>query len=197
MKLYEALPRGVTVNGRFYRLDLDFRNVLRMLDILAQDDLLPDARDWLALKCLMRRPPRNAGPLLHAVRQLLFPAAKGATDGKKLTSFDQDADLIRAAFAQEYRINLWRDRLHWIEFTTLLAGLPEGSRYSEVLGIRARPMPKPTKYNAEEREWLAKAKARCAIELTDKEREKNYAACVQNVFAGLLAMAQKGGGDDA
>ena len=31
MKLYETPPDGVTVDGRFYALDFDFRNVLRLL----------------------------------------------------------------------------------------------------------------------------------------------------------------------
>lgn len=189
MKLHEALPRRVAANGRSYRVDLDFRNVLRMMEILARDDLLPGARDWLALKCIMRRPPKDAGAVLLAVKTLLFPGTKAETDGKKLTDFAQDADLIRAAFWQAYGINLYRDRLHWLEFSALLHALPEGTRYSEILGIRARPMPTPTKYNQAEREWLAKAKAACALEMSDDERERNYARSVKNIFAGLLAMA--------
>jgi hypothetical protein len=112
MKLQDKLPRGVTVRGRFYKLDLDFRNVLNMIDIQARDDLLPDARDYLALKCVMRRPKR-VKETLSAVRALLFPAAQKIPNNKKITDFTQDADLIRAAFLQSYGVNLWRDRLHW------------------------------------------------------------------------------------
>jgi hypothetical protein len=193
MKLYERLPDRVTVDGHRYRLNLDFRNVLRMMDVMGRDDLLPGARDWLALRCIMRRPPRHTGPLMDAVRALLFPAHKSGGDGKRITSFDQDADLIRAAFRQAYGIDLYRDRLHWLEFSALLAALPEGSRYSDVLGIRARPMPTPTKYNQQEREWLAKAKAACALEMNDNERAKAYEQGVKALFAGLIAWAEKGG----
>ena len=189
MKLQDRLPESVTVLGRRYRLDLDFRNVLRMMEVLERDDLLPSARVFLALKCVMKRPPTNPGPVLDAVRGLLFPERKHG-DGKRLTSFEQDADLIRAAFRQAYGIDLYRDRLHWMEFTALLSALPEGSRYSEVLGIRARPMPAATKYNQAEREWLAKAKAACALEMSDNERERAYAEGVRSVFAGLLAWAE-------
>lgn len=192
MKLYERLPDRVTVDGHSYRVDLDFRNVLRMMEVMGRDDLLPGARDWLALRCIMRRPPRRTGPLLDAVRALLFPARKGADDGKRLTSFEQDADLIRAAFRQAYGIDLYRDRVHWLEFSALLAALPEGSRYSDVLGIRARPMPTPTKYNAQEREWLAKAKAAVALEMDEKERAKAYEQGVKALFAGLVAWAERG-----
>ena len=191
MKLYERLPEHVEVNGRRYRLDLDFRNVLRMMDTLGRDDLLPGAREYLALRCIMRKPPKRTGPVLGAVRELLFPEHKG--DGQRLTSFEQDAGLIRAAFRQAYGIDLYRDKLHWMEFTELLSALPEGSRYSEVLGIRARPMPTPTKYNQQEREWLAKAKAAYALELDEKERAKAYEQGVKALFAGLIAWAEKGG----
>ena len=191
MTLYDELPRSVTVGGRRYRLDLDFRNVLRMLAVMERQDLIPGARAYLALKCVMKRPPKDAAPVLAAVRALLFPG-RAKTD-KKLTDLKQDADLIRAAFLQSYGVNLWRDRLHWLEFTGLLACLPEGSRYADILGIRARPMPEPTKYNAKEREWLMKAKAAYAVELTEEERESTYQADLHSMAMGLLAMAQKGG----
>lgn len=191
MKLYERLPDSVTAQGKEYRVDLDFRNVLRMMEIMARDDLVPEARDYLALKCVVRKPPKRYGPLMEELRKLLFPARKN-DDGKRLTSFEQDANLIRAAFRQAYGIDLFRDRVHWLEFQALLSALPDGSRYSEVLGIRAREMPAATKYNQAEREWLAKAKAACALEMSEDERERAYAEGVRSLFAGLLAWAERG-----
>lgn len=123
----------------------------------------------------------------------MFPAAQKIPNNKKITDFTQDADLIRAAFLQEYGINLYRDKLHWMEFSSLLAGLPDGNRYNDVLGIRARPMPAPTKYNAEERHWLAKAKADLALRLTDNEREVSLNQSLRDVATSLLALAGKGG----
>ena len=138
MKLQDSLPEGVTVNGRFYKLDFEFRNVLRMMEILGRDDLMPKAREYLALKCLTKH-PKNTHAVLTAVRGILFEE-KPQRDQQKVTSFEQDAGLIRAAFRQEYGIDLFRDQLHWIEFSDLLRGLPEGNRYSEVVGIRRTEM---------------------------------------------------------
>lgn len=195
MKLQEKLPESVTVKGRQIPLDLDFRNVLNMMDILARDDLTPEAREFLALKCIMvKRTPNRTGEIMRAVRELLFPVTKKGAAKEKLTDFEQDADLIRAAFWQTYKINLYREKLHWFEFTALLHGLPEGSRYSDVIGIRARPMPKPTKYNAEERQWLAKAKAEYAVRLTDKEQENRLKDGLRAVAHSLLALSEMGGG---
>ena len=66
MKLYERLPDRVTVGRRHFRLDLDFRNVLKMIDILAREDLLPEAREYLALRCITR-PRGNVHALMSAV----------------------------------------------------------------------------------------------------------------------------------
>ena len=194
MKLFERLPDKVEVDGRKYKLDLDFRNVLRMIEIMSREDLLSEARNYLALKCVMRRVPRNVGQAMTAVSAILFPKTKKkGNKGPKLTDYTQDADLIRAAFLQCYGINLWREKLHWFEFTGLLAGLPEGSRYIDIVGIRAKPLPEPTKYNAKERQWLIEAKQRYAIEKTAKEEEEALQASLHATTLSLLALAKRGG----
>jgi hypothetical protein len=191
MKLQDTLPEGVTVDGKFYRLDFDFRNVLRMIDILDDDDLMPEARAYNALKCLCKH-PKNIYKVLDAVEALLFERSPKRENAQKVTDFVQDAGMIRAAFRQAYGIDLYTEKLHWIEFSELLNAIPEGNRYSEVVGIRARPLPAPTKWNQEERNWLMKAKADLAIHLSDKEQAKRYQEDVGKIFTGLMGILQKG-----
>lgn len=191
MKLQDRLPDGVTVDGKFYKLDFDFRNVLCMIEELGRDDIIPEARSWRAVHCLTKH-PKNVDKVLDAVQKLLFdePPKK---DAQKVTDFEQDAGLIRAAFRQSYGIDLYRERLHWIEFTELLNAIPEGSRFSEVVGIRARPLPSPTKWNAEEREWLMKAKANVALHMSESDRDKQYQKDVANIAAALMAWSKQNG----
>ena len=196
MKLYEKLPDRVRARGRTYKLNLDFRNVLQYMEMLARDDLLPDAREYLALRKLTKHPPRQLSKLTDAVKGLLFPETKRPASHEKLTDFAQDADLIRAAFRQSYGIDLYRDKVHWLEFSSLLNALPEGSRYAEVLGIRARSVPAPTKYNKAERDWLIKAKAQCALEKSDKEITDAYTAGVLSAFRGMMSMVKGGDNSD-
>ena len=188
MKLYEKLPDSVIVNGKRIRLNLDFRNVLRMIDILSEDNLMQDARDYLALKCICKHPKKG---MMGPVRKLLFPGA-GSENGDKITDFAQDADLIRAAFLQEYGINLFRDKLHWFEFACLFACIPAGNKYSEILQIRTKPIPAATKWNQEERAWSMKAKAEFAVKLTEKEQERQYKKNVKGIGQMLAAIAGKG-----
>ena len=187
MKLYDRLPDSVTVGKKRVRVDLDFRNVLRMLETLQRDDLMPDAREWLAVRCICRKPVKGT---LDAVKTLLFPEPP-KKDAKRVTSFEQDAPLIRAAFRQTYGINLWTEKLHWFEFIELLNGTPEGTRYSETIGIRIREMPEPTKWNQKERQWLMKAKESVALKKTEKEIEDTYQKDVQNIFNALLPFAKE------
>lgn len=189
IRLYERLPEGVTVDGKFYKCDFDFRNVLKMLDIMQREDLVFSARDYLCAKCVCK-PPKNASRLYNELCAVLFEKAP-ETPVERLTSFEQDAGLIRSAFRQVYGIDLFRERLTWFEFIELLQGLPEGNRYEEIIGIRARPLPTPTKYNQKEREWLIKAKQSCRIHLSEKEQEKKYDSDVSKVFAGLMSMIPK------
>ena len=188
-KLFDRLPDGVTVGKRFYKCNFDFRNVLKLLEIMQREDIVPDARDYLCAKCVCN-PPRNASEVYKALCSVLFEK-RPETGEKRLTSFEQDAPLIRAAFRQVYGIDLFRDQLTWFEFTELLQGLPEGNRYEEIIGIRARPLPAPTKYNAKEREWLMKAKQSVALHLTEQEAAKKYDTDVTKVFNGLVSMMQK------
>lgn len=188
MTLYEKLPDSVIVNGRRYKVNLEFRRVFRMMKIMGDQTLTEEAREWLALRCIMRRPRLG---VLAEVKKLLFGEEKETEkQEERITSFEQDAGLIRAAFRQAYGIDLYREKLHWLEFIELVNGIPEGTRYSEIVGIRARPMPKPTKYNREEREWLMKAKQRYAIKMTEEEQQSHYERDVMRIFGGLMGMAK-------
>ena len=189
MKLYEELPTCIQAGRRRYKVDLGFKNVLKMLHVLKRDDLIVDAREYLALKCIMKRPPRRPHELMTAVRKLLFPNQQESYR-ERLTDFDQDAELIQAAFRQTYGIDLFRENIHWIEFTTLLSGIPEGTRYADVLGIRSRPVPAATKYNSEHRAAVIRAKEAVKLELTDDELSERYKRSVRSVAGVMSAMAK-------
>lgn len=189
MKIYDGLPNSVTVNGKRIKLDLSWQNVLKMLDALSEEHLFPEAREYRAMKCVCKHPKDG---MCSAVLELLG-FGQDKQERQRITDLDQDADMIRAAFMQTYGINLYRDKLHWFEFTAFLSCIPEGSKYAEVLSIRARPIPEANKYNAKEREWLVRAKSEYALQLSDKEREKKYNESVKNIGAFLIALAGESG----
>ena len=194
-RLFDRLPEGVTVGGRFFKCDFDFRNVLKMLDVMQMQELTPAARDYLCVKCVFRGhlPARKVADVYSSVCNVLFE--RTPENGEKFMSFEQDAPLIRAAFRQVYQIDLFRDSLSWFEFTELLQALPEGNRFTEIVGIRARPLPAPTKWNGKEREALIKAKQSVALRMTEREQKEKYERDVSRVFDVLFAWAQAKGSE--
>ena len=91
MKLYERLPKSVTVDGKKVRCNLDFRNVIRMMEIIGENDLMPEARNYLAAKCVVKGRVRNPEKIISALKEILFPKQKRMPNGKRVTSYDQDA----------------------------------------------------------------------------------------------------------
>lgn len=198
MKLEARLPRWVRVGRMIYFLKTDFRHVLRMYDILQDKRYTEGVRMYLAMKEIVWNPPRNEEKQLAVfllARATLIPSAEGKTGGgERMTDFDQDADMIRAAFRQAYGIDLYKARLHWIEFTELLNNIPTGTRYSEIVDIRARPLPEATKWNGKERAALIEAKARYSIKKGEEEIKRSYNRGVNNLANSLLKMAGEGSG---
>ena len=198
MKLDARLPRWVKVGKWIYFLKTDFRHVLRMYDILQDKRYTEAARMYLAMKEIVWNLPRDEGKqmiVFLAARAALIPSAEGKRDkGERFTDFEQDADMIRAAFRQAYGIDLYRAKLHWIEFTELLNNLPTGTRYSEIIDIRAKPLPEATKWNGKERTALIEAKARYSIKKGEDEIKRQYNRGVNNLANSLLSMAREGSG---
>ena len=69
----------------------------------------------------------------------------------KLFDLEVDADYIFAGFMQAYGIDLIEEqgKLHWYKFNALLNGMPEGTRFSQVVGVRA--WKKPSKSDTHEK----------------------------------------------
>ena len=192
MRLYEQPCAAVQIGRKRYPLRLTYDRVLFVLDAL-KDPLLTDQdRLRLALGLLMRdRVPRS----LHLQEQLLSAIMAAIDqqnkkhDGPPVMSLIQDAPLIHAAFRQAYGIDLHNVDLPWETFCLLLSGLPENTRFCEVVAIRARPIPQPDKHNGKYIEELLKAKASVALELTPEQRESSFQAGLNSLAQSLMSWA--------
>ena len=61
------------------------------------------------------------------------------SDDKPLFNIKYDGEYIFSSFMQAYNIDLIAEqgRLHWQKFNALLSGLPDGTKFVEVMKIRA------------------------------------------------------------
>ena len=186
---YHALPMSVELDGRHYALTPTHHNVLRMYDAIKGMDY--EAQVDIMLHYLVKGKYPLSAELLEAIQKVLFPNVK--QNNKKVFDFVQDSELIYAAFMQTYRIDLIDTPLHWWKFQALMSGLPSNTRFSDVVQIRAMDIPKPNKYNAEERGRIIRLKHDYALKVSAEEREQNLQDGLKKMLAVLLARADKNG----
>ena len=193
MKLYEPLPDSIVWNGKTIRLNLSFDRVLDALDMMQDERFLDEAKIAYCLDGLCEDKHPQDVALLEAILRLLLPENKKPSKAEKTMDFTQDRALIIAAFRQAYGIDLVaeRGRMHWQTFADLLKGIPSNTRLAEVMDIRAKPMPKPTKYNAEERARLAKLKAEFKLEKTEAETQAAMQRGLRQMSMALLSRVKE------
>lgn len=194
MKLYEHPSAEVRLGRRRYRLQLTYSRVLFALDAMKDPLLTDEDRLRLLLGLLVKgRIPVKAdkqSALLDAITAQIEQKHKTHANPPNM-SLTQDAPLIHAAFRQAYGIDLHTVDLPWATFCELLSGLPESTRFCEIVALRARPIPPPDKHNARYREELLRAKAAVALDLPAEEREATYQAGLDRFAQSLITWAEQ------
>ena len=152
----------------------DFRNMIQ-LDLILQDEELSDMeKTYSALSQLY---PEIPSDLSLAVRGLEWFFARGQESDpekspsknapKKGFDFEQDANIIYAAFYATYNISLSTiDFLHWWEFMALFEGLPETTLIQRIIYWRTADV---SQMDKSERKQVQKMKALFALKEPNKQ----------------------------
>lgn len=94
----------------------------------------------------------------------------------------------RFGILQAYGIDLYAaPRLHWMRLRSMLESIPNNTRIAEIMAIRGTEMPKPTKYNGEERARIARLKTQFAI----KAAPSGLSEGLNGLFSALAAQARQ------
>ena len=201
VSLYQKPIKKIRFGPVYLWLNPSFERVLWCLDVLSDEVLDDNDKIDLCLSALLKYPVLRY-LISRAKRPALFQKIfddlidVSGTDKKrtekKSMDFHQDAGYIIAAFHQCYGLDLTgKDRnLHWWIFYALLGALPDDTRLMQIVSIRTRPIPKPTKYNAEERAALIRLKQEYALKLTEEERKAQFQAGLQKIAITLQNMAK-------
>lgn len=184
-------PADYTVllsNGRRVKIHATFERVLALLEVFRDPSLLQEDKTQ-AVRFLLfddvRLTPAEYQEAFEQACKILFP--QKAPDGPRAFDLQQDAELIYAAFWQTYGIDLHRvEGLSWEAFVALLGGLPSDTRFSEVVQIRLRPLPKPNKHNQEEIRKLMELKAKYRIRMSEEEERNQFQAGLQRLAKSLM-----------
>lgn len=131
-----ALPNTITVEGRAYLLNTDYRYWLRFIRDLSESMksksdfdvsylFAEDMPSYIDVALLMEwaQPPKKIPRQLEKSDVIAF-------------DFDIDADLIYSAFMQQYGIDLIDTDMHWYKFLALMQGISDQTKLGKVIGYR-------------------------------------------------------------
>lgn len=184
LKPYDGLPDSVEYDGRTYGLDLSYAAFFAAVDATEDPRLDDVVKLRTALDILVTdEHPLDPG-LLQAILDLLRDD-KPKDDGPKLMDITQDWHYICAAFQQAYGINLYEDKsLHIVRFRALLQAIPKETKLSEIIGIRAAPIPAPNKHNQQQIAELTRLKAIYALRGNKSSLQEGWARLFEMLSTG-------------
>lgn len=169
MRLSDEYPRTLTDGRVVYHFKAPFDTVLFLNDVLSDGGLTPDDKIRLCVRLTfgvrLLWSARKKKRMLERLFELLQGDRGEKQDKEQILDFDQDAELIRSAFKQQYGIDLDRRRgsMSWFEFLERLSAITPDTLLGRVMEIRSTPIPAPTQYNREMRTRLMEQKAAFAI----------------------------------
>ncbi|MEN0666907.1 bacteriophage Gp15 family protein [Caldifermentibacillus hisashii] len=160
MDLAYPLTETVEIDGKTYKLNMSFDNVLRLIDML-NDKQLNDITQietglYMLLGVELDYPIEKKEEIFY---QIFYETIGKEVeenlpvdlDGnpmpqqkeEKIYSIKQDAPYIYASFYQDYGIDLFemQGKLHWEKFKALLEGLRPDTKFKEIVNIRTMELP--------------------------------------------------------
>jgi hypothetical protein len=193
MKLHTAPPVLLEIGGKTYCMRPTVYNVMSAMEAMQDSELLPHDRIRLAANLLFDKPPKDAQAAVEAVfKAINEPSPYRVPDkGVRALDYEQDANLIIAAFRQLYGIDIQREstRMDWRTFRALMGGITADTALGQIMDIRTRELPPANKHNSEQRRDMMRLKAEYAVRLRPEEQGKNYSDGLQNFARMLMQMA--------
>lgn len=142
--LFEEFPDSVCVNGENYPIETDFREWIRFIQLVEDDEVPWQIKCQLMMQWYTDGMPDDLEGAVQALGDFLAMKPENAEEeevsgsaSKQLYSFEQDAECIYSAFREVYGINLQTvPYMHWWEFQTLFIGLPEKTEIKQRIMYR-------------------------------------------------------------
>ena len=173
--LLDSLPEAVTVNGREYGFDMDFRRFI-ILEKLLDDPELDNRRriDEMLDLFYFDGVPQDIQAAVKKIMEVYRCGETAETKSRRrkngqvelkpkmVFSFEYDAPYIYSAFLHDYGIDLNEtEYLHWWKFMALFRGLASSNKIVEIMGYRSADLGKIK--NKDERSRIAALKRTYAL----------------------------------
>ena len=184
--LTDTLPKSLTICGKDCPIRYDFKTWLKFSALIGAKEL--DARTTAAiLDLVFGYLPPNLNEAFYEILKFYSPKKNRAAEktnerAKRIFDYEYDAELIYAAFLQQYGTDLAESDMHWHKFLALFDNLSEDTQFMKVVGYRSVNLAK-IKDN-DRRRFYRKMKR--LYRLPDNRTEEEKEADFNNSFAGLF-----------
>lgn len=136
-------PEYAEVNGKRYKINIDFRIALRCNEIAEDLEIMDEERGLAIVYLLFGEEGLNniedGSELLQIALKFLSCGQKKEKDNKKEEvdmNFEQDWNYIQTSFFSDYNIDLTKSQMHWWQFCNMLGGLTDKCIFNRVRFVR-------------------------------------------------------------
>jgi len=130
-------PELITVDGKDYEINTDFKYALACFRCINDPDISDTERGYGVIGILYKQEPPNLQEALHmAIKYLQCGKDRPQEEKQPDMDFDYDENYIKASFMSDYRIDLDNIHMHWWKFCNLLQGLTDDCILNRVRDIR-------------------------------------------------------------
>lgn len=180
---YEPFPDFVTVNGRNCPVVTDFREWIRLHDLLRDENVPQRSKIFLLAEWFVNPPALLAEAHIQAltdfylVKDLELHKDEEDENAEPEINFKPpvfdwkiDSKYLIADFRQFYQINLLQIKyLHWFEFTALFQALPEESQCQKRIYYRSVDLRQIKDKNEKKRIRKIKKSIALPYEMSDEQ----------------------------
>ena len=186
------LINNFTFKDKKIELNLAYNRVLKFYKLMKDENASNQEKIKITLKLFVKNYDEIASLSFNDKSEIIKIIhndfveikSKKSSNDKNILDFEKDFTFIYSSFMQDYQIDLYDhvDKLDWRKFIYLFVGLSDKTKIIQVMSIRAREMPKPTKYNSEEISQLYKLKAYYSLD--DDADKQNGLDSLFNIARG-------------
>lgn len=175
--LYEPFPDYVVVNDKRVRIVTDFREYIKLIDLLKDDEVNTIEKAELIMSWFLDEPAGEFSECLQALSDFVTNYRGRETRSNReeennqeseeqhntpVISYNQDVPYIIAGFLECYGIDLTEvPYMHWWKFQMLIDGMNEDCELKKRMGYRSIDLSKIK--DKEERERIRKIQKQIAI----------------------------------
>lgn len=169
MKLSKMiLPDGISTGGKLYKIKTGHPYWFRFAELLKKGERRLSVYDFL----YESEAPADRNKGFEELFKFFAPerelprAEKGDDGGETALDYETDAELIYAAFLEQYGIDLFDKEIHWHKVLAMIAGL-HSTKLNDIIGYRLYR--KPAKGDSYDKDMM-RLKRLWRIE-TDEDKE--------------------------